>query len=203
MNKLNIHSLGNQCTEDDLAFIRELKERLKKEYLLANEPWSGIRLPPEYIQSDFMAPPVLLFGIGFNRTAEDVLSLAQKLNVPKPTICSKNYPRYLDMVLLSIKDTIGKKLGKSPWRIKFLGILLPNTNMTRVISLTDNSLTSLSSKRALVDDMLRFRYVKWDSLEDTAKTPHELTGREPMWYIGNHMHNEDWDSRKGYSVFGM
>ncbi|EIW77073.1 hypothetical protein CONPUDRAFT_168095 [Coniophora puteana RWD-64-598 SS2] len=203
INKLNIHRLSNQCTEDDLAFVRELKERLTTEYLLAHEPWNNIRLPPEYIQSDFMAPPVLFFGIGFNRTAEDVLSLAQKLNVPEPTICGKNHSRYLDMVLLGVEDTINKKLGKSPWRIKFWGILSPNTNLTRVMSLTDNSLTSLSNKGALVDDMVRFRSVEWDLLEDTAQALHELTRRDPMWHIGNHMHNEDWESRKGYSAFGM
>ncbi|EIW77080.1 hypothetical protein CONPUDRAFT_168099 [Coniophora puteana RWD-64-598 SS2] len=203
VNKRNIHSSGAHCTEDDQAFVRKLKEHLKKEYLLAHEPWRGIRLPPEYIQSDFMAPPALFFGIGFNQTAEDVLSLAQRLNTPEPTVCGKNHPMYLDMVLLSIKDTISKKLGKSPWHIEFLGILSPNTNLTQVMSLTDNSLTRLSGKRPRVDDISRFRSIRWNSLEDTAKAIQELTGREPMWYIGDHMQNEDWDSRKGYSVFGM
>ncbi|KAF8331017.1 uncharacterized protein EI90DRAFT_2996134 [Cantharellus anzutake] len=199
-NQETIH--GGQLTEQQKAYILKLQSHLTKEHLLAHEPWSGHRIPPEYIQSRFSDPPVMFFGIGVQLTTEDLLPIARTLNAPISICSSGDKLIQLLSLVRDIRRTIRKGLT-SHRRIESWEIMSPSTNMTVVICITDNSLDRLSHKPLDVDDETRLRTIKWEKLQISAEALHNLTGREPKWYIGGIGHNIEWDCRTGHHLFGL
>ncbi|KAF8324922.1 uncharacterized protein EI90DRAFT_3074464 [Cantharellus anzutake] len=146
--------------------------------MLTHEPWSGPWLPPEYILSN---PPLMFFGIGLQFTATDMLPLAQALGVPTTPGEGKSL-LLLENIYMAVRKSIREKF-KSRWPVKSRGIISPNTKMTRVISISDNTLDTLSHWRSTVDNDLDS--IIWKELQNAADALCALTGREPKWYIGD------------------
>ncbi|KAF8317846.1 uncharacterized protein EI90DRAFT_3167797 [Cantharellus anzutake] len=184
-SSLSIHSSDDRETDPERQGKQDtlqLKPRpLMPEYMLAHEPWSGPWLPPEYVQSMFSDPPLMYFGIGLQFTATDMLPLAQALGVPTTPGEGKSL-LLLENIYMAVRKSIRDKF-KSRWPVKSRGVISHNTEVTRVISISNNTLDTLSHRCSAVDD--HPDSIKWKELQNAADALCALTGREPKWYIGD------------------
>jgi len=179
-----------QLTERDKADAREITRRLTQKYMLEHEPWRGPSLSAEYTRGPHSSPPILFFGIGFKLTAEDLLPVAQRLEVP--TFGDKNDPDYADNLFVDIWFALRDRLETaSDWSLMSREVISSQADC--VVALEDNNLQLLMAGTS-PDDPDRWDSINWRPLEGMARMLHELTGRTCKWYIGGDVWNPEWET---------
>ncbi|EIW77081.1 hypothetical protein CONPUDRAFT_157348 [Coniophora puteana RWD-64-598 SS2] len=151
-----------------------------KEYMFEHEPWCDPRSYKQFprindINCDF---PLLFFGIAFEDTDEDVLSVARTLE--SPCALAECYDGGVEYLLADVCETLSDKLHSSNevkirWPLQVWSVD-SKSEAERIIIIADNTMPHK-----------RLRHLK-----KVGKEASRLTGREPKWYIASSLHN-DWD----------
>jgi len=148
--------------------------------MFEHEPWCDPRSYKQFprindVNRDF---PLLFFGIAFEDTDEDVLSIARTLE--SPCALAECYDGGVEYLLADVCETLSDKLHSSDevkirWPLQVWSVD-SKTEAERIIIIADNTMPHK-----------RLRHLK-----KVGKEASRLTGREPKWYIASGLHN-DWD----------